>query len=73
MLVLVIQAVLFEGWMLGFKPLPVEVVKEVDPQVTTQRNFFRHLSFKLLTHSIDSCHLVIICEATVHSLVLCHS
>ena len=33
MLGLVIQAVLFEGWMLGFKPLPMEVVKAVDPQV----------------------------------------
>lgn len=27
------QAILFEGWMLGFKPVPVEVVKAVDPQV----------------------------------------
>ncbi|KAL7140035.1 hypothetical protein ABFS83_09G093900 [Erythranthe nasuta] len=26
-------AVLFEGWMLGFKPVPVEVVKAVDPQL----------------------------------------
>ncbi|KAI3901083.1 hypothetical protein MKW92_029652 [Papaver armeniacum] len=28
-----LQVVLFEGWMLGFKPLPVEVVKAVDPQL----------------------------------------
>lgn len=28
-------AVLFEGWMLGFKPLPVEVVTAVDPQLET--------------------------------------
>ncbi|KAK1578033.1 hypothetical protein Q3G72_027035 [Acer saccharum] len=27
--------VLFEGWMLGFKPLPMEVVKSVDPQLET--------------------------------------
>ncbi|KAG4947905.1 hypothetical protein AAZX31_15G012100 [Glycine max] len=27
--------VLFEGWMLGFKPLPVEAVKVVDPQLET--------------------------------------
>ncbi|KAK6124894.1 hypothetical protein DH2020_041355 [Rehmannia glutinosa] len=27
-----LTAVLFEGWMLGFKPVPVEVVKAVDPQ-----------------------------------------
>lgn len=31
----VIQVVLFEGWMLGFKPLPLEVVKAVDPQLET--------------------------------------
>ncbi|KAM7475946.1 hypothetical protein LguiB_023189 [Lonicera macranthoides] len=28
-----LTVVLFEGWMLGFKPLPVEVVKAVDPQL----------------------------------------
>lgn len=28
-----LEVVLFEGWMLGFKPLPNEVVKEVDPQL----------------------------------------
>ncbi|KAK6148915.1 hypothetical protein DH2020_016440 [Rehmannia glutinosa] len=28
-----LTAVLFEGWMLGFKPVPVEVVKAVDPQL----------------------------------------
>ncbi|XP_021906627.1 D-glycerate 3-kinase, chloroplastic [Carica papaya] len=28
-----LMAILFEGWMLGFKPLPVEVVKSVDPQL----------------------------------------
>lgn len=39
MLGLVIQAVLFEGWMLGFKPLPVEVVKAVDPQVRAEGIF----------------------------------
>ncbi|KAL7180132.1 hypothetical protein ACSBR1_043365 [Camellia fascicularis] len=30
-----LSAILFEGWMLGFKPLPVEVVKAVDPQLET--------------------------------------
>ncbi|KAI4325276.1 hypothetical protein MLD38_030690 [Melastoma candidum] len=30
-----LTAVLFEGWMLGFKPLPVDVVKAVDPQLET--------------------------------------
>ncbi|XP_062008280.1 D-glycerate 3-kinase, chloroplastic isoform X1 [Rosa rugosa] len=30
-----LTAVLFEGWMLGFKPVPVEVVKAVDPQLET--------------------------------------
>ncbi|KAL5823054.1 hypothetical protein ACOSQ3_020998 [Xanthoceras sorbifolium] len=30
-----LTVVLFEGWMLGFKPLPVEVVKAVDPQLET--------------------------------------
>ncbi|XP_062206526.1 D-glycerate 3-kinase, chloroplastic-like isoform X2 [Phragmites australis] len=28
-----LEVVLFEGWMLGFKPLPNEVVKAVDPQL----------------------------------------
>ncbi|XP_059640909.1 D-glycerate 3-kinase, chloroplastic isoform X2 [Cornus florida] len=28
-----LTAILFEGWMLGFKPLPTEVVKAVDPQL----------------------------------------
>lgn len=28
-----LTVVLFEGWMLGFKPVPVEVVKSVDPQL----------------------------------------
>ncbi|RWR73249.1 D-glycerate 3-kinase, chloroplastic isoform X2 [Cinnamomum micranthum f. kanehirae] len=28
-----LEVVLFEGWMLGFKPLPNNVVKEVDPQL----------------------------------------
>ncbi|CAM8880529.1 unnamed protein product [Rhodiola kirilowii] len=28
-----LTAVLFEGWMLGFKPLPVETVRAVDPQL----------------------------------------
>ncbi|KAF3450804.1 hypothetical protein FNV43_RR06893 [Rhamnella rubrinervis] len=28
-----LSAVLFEGWMLGFKPLPAEVAKAVDPQL----------------------------------------
>ncbi|KAJ8428321.1 hypothetical protein Cgig2_014212 [Carnegiea gigantea] len=27
------EAVLFEGWMLGFKPLPDDVVKTIDPQL----------------------------------------
>lgn len=30
-----LSVILFEGWMLGFKPLPVEVVKNVDPQLET--------------------------------------
>ncbi|KAK7325196.1 hypothetical protein VNO77_29354 [Canavalia gladiata] len=30
-----LTVVLFEGWMLGFKPLPVEAVKAVDPQLET--------------------------------------
>ncbi|KAL6144757.1 hypothetical protein ACLB2K_055447 [Fragaria x ananassa] len=30
-----LTVVLFEGWMLGFKPVPVEVVKAVDPQLET--------------------------------------
>ncbi|KAL5576377.1 hypothetical protein UlMin_018076 [Ulmus minor] len=28
-----LTVILFEGWMLGFKPLPMEVVKAVDPQL----------------------------------------
>ncbi|PAN29129.1 hypothetical protein GQ55_5G203500 [Panicum hallii var. hallii] len=28
-----LEVILFEGWMLGFKPLPNEVVKAVDPQL----------------------------------------
>lgn len=28
-----LAAILFEGWMLGFKPVPNEVVKRVDPQL----------------------------------------
>ncbi|KAB1218609.1 D-glycerate 3-kinase, chloroplastic [Morella rubra] len=30
-----LTVILFEGWMLGFKPLPMEVVKAVDPQLET--------------------------------------
>ncbi|KAE7997407.1 hypothetical protein FH972_002046 [Carpinus fangiana] len=30
-----LMAVLFEGWMLGFKPLSMEVIKAVDPQLET--------------------------------------
>ncbi|XP_048603436.1 D-glycerate 3-kinase, chloroplastic isoform X2 [Brassica napus] len=30
-----LKVVLFEGWMLGFKPLPAEAVKAVDPQLET--------------------------------------
>ncbi|KAJ0256706.1 D-glycerate 3-kinase [Hirschfeldia incana] len=30
-----LKVILFEGWMLGFKPLPAEVVKAVDPQLET--------------------------------------
>ncbi|KAF5453181.1 hypothetical protein F2P56_028102 [Juglans regia] len=30
-----LEAILFEGWMLGFKPLSAEVVKAVDPQLET--------------------------------------
>ncbi|KAG4972596.1 hypothetical protein AAZX31_13G341900 [Glycine max] len=30
-----LTVVLFEGWMLGFKPLPVDAVKVVDPQLET--------------------------------------
>uniref|UniRef100_A0A1J3HEE3 D-glycerate 3-kinase, chloroplastic n=1 Tax=Noccaea caerulescens TaxID=107243 RepID=A0A1J3HEE3_NOCCA len=28
-----LEVILFEGWMLGFKPLPAEAVKAVDPQL----------------------------------------
>ncbi|KAI5414033.1 hypothetical protein KIW84_058247 [Lathyrus oleraceus] len=28
-----LEVVLFEGWMLGFKPVPVDAVKSVDPQL----------------------------------------
>lgn len=28
-----LTVILFEGWMLGFKPLPMEVVKAIDPQL----------------------------------------
>ncbi|TKY48126.1 D-glycerate 3-kinase [Spatholobus suberectus] len=30
-----LEVVLFEGWMLGFRPLPVDAVKVVDPQLET--------------------------------------
>ncbi|XP_009128426.1 D-glycerate 3-kinase, chloroplastic isoform X1 [Brassica rapa] len=30
-----LKVILFEGWMLGFKPLPAEAVKAVDPQLET--------------------------------------
>ncbi|KAK9014056.1 hypothetical protein V6N11_005228 [Hibiscus sabdariffa] len=30
-----LTVILYEGWMLGFKPLPTEVVKAVDPQLET--------------------------------------
>jgi D-glycerate 3-kinase len=30
-----LDVVLFEGWMLGFKPLPVDVVAAIDPQLVT--------------------------------------
>lgn len=30
-----LTVVLFEGWMLGFKPVPTELVKAVDPQLET--------------------------------------
>ncbi|KAF2301318.1 hypothetical protein GH714_022660 [Hevea brasiliensis] len=30
-----LKVVLFEGWMLGFRPLPTEVVQAVDPQLET--------------------------------------
>ncbi|XP_050230668.1 D-glycerate 3-kinase, chloroplastic [Mercurialis annua] len=30
-----VTVILFEGWMLGFKPVPVDVVKAVDPQLET--------------------------------------
>jgi len=36
--------VLFEGWMLGFKPLPVEVVQAVDPQVRPAEVYYKHLN-----------------------------
>jgi len=29
-----LSVILFEGWMLGFKPLPADVVKAVDPQLS---------------------------------------
>ncbi|XXG56040.1 hypothetical protein AAC387_Pa03g3562 [Persea americana] len=28
-----LEVILFEGWMLGFRPLPTEVAKEIDPQL----------------------------------------
>ncbi|XP_020972702.1 D-glycerate 3-kinase, chloroplastic-like [Arachis ipaensis] len=34
-----LTVVLFEGWMLGFKPLPTEVVKAVDLQVRTRNSY----------------------------------
>ncbi|ONM39202.1 Katanin p60 ATPase-containing subunit A1 [Zea mays] len=33
-----LEVVFFEGWMLGFKPLPNEVVKAVDPQLEVVNN-----------------------------------
>ncbi|XP_062089627.1 D-glycerate 3-kinase, chloroplastic [Humulus lupulus] len=30
-----LSVILFEGWMLGFKPVPMEVVRAVDPQLET--------------------------------------
>ena len=41
---------LFEGWMLGFKPLPVEAVKVVDPQVRIGFFFLKitHMEFMKL-------------------------
>lgn len=36
-----LTAILFEGWMLGFKPLPDEAVKAVDPQLETINNNLR--------------------------------
>ncbi|KAL0562049.1 hypothetical protein IC582_002498 [Cucumis melo] len=33
-----LTVVLFEGWMLGFKPLPTEAVTAVDPQLETVNN-----------------------------------
>ncbi|KAF9593543.1 hypothetical protein IFM89_024132 [Coptis chinensis] len=33
-----LTVVLFEGWMLGFKPIPNEVVKAVDPQLSRLRS-----------------------------------
>ncbi|XP_072069244.1 D-glycerate 3-kinase, chloroplastic-like [Arachis hypogaea] len=34
-----LTVVLFEGWMLGFKPLPTKVVKAVDLQVRTRNSY----------------------------------
>lgn len=34
-----LTVLLFEGWMLGFKPQPVEVVKAVDPQLETVNKY----------------------------------
>ncbi|XP_057540585.1 D-glycerate 3-kinase, chloroplastic isoform X3 [Amaranthus tricolor] len=36
-----LTVILFEGWMLGFKPLPDEVVKAVDPQLEIVNNNLR--------------------------------
>lgn len=34
-----LTVVLFEGWMLGFRPLPIEDVKAVDPQLETVNKY----------------------------------
>lgn len=40
---------LFEGWMLGFKPVPVDAVKSVDPQVSISK-----VSVCFLMHTLSS-------------------
>ena len=55
--------VLFEGWMLGFKPLPVEVVQAVDPQV----NFiYKCLGILFIQVIFFLWYLTINCSLSLH-------
>ncbi|KAJ6700852.1 hypothetical protein OIU74_012243 [Salix koriyanagi] len=44
--------VLFEGWMLGFKPLPMEVVQAVDPHVNFIYKYLRILFIRSFSYRI---------------------